>query len=77
MSGAHADVGGGYVASECGLSDCGLAWMTERLAPLGVSFAAQPAYPAKPDPTATAHQPWTRGRYGRRCQWREFPPTVF
>jgi uncharacterized protein (DUF2235 family) len=73
--GAHADVGGGYITSESGLSDCGLAWMTARLQGLGVRFAAQPTFKAKPDPKGSAHQPWTIAPWTVLPQaGRVFPP---
>jgi uncharacterized protein (DUF2235 family) len=63
--GAHADVGGGYpaagsepVPNENVLSDCALAWMIDRLAPLGMLFAAAPPYPPPPGRPGVAHQPW-------------------
>jgi len=60
--GAHADVGGGYPTTngESGLSDRTLAWMTKRLADLGVLFSASPAIVPKPDAGGCAHQPWTK-----------------
>jgi uncharacterized protein (DUF2235 family) len=72
--GAHADVGGGYITSESGLSDCGLAWMTARLQALGVQFSKTPAFKPAPDPIGAAHQPWTVAPWtvlARRP--REFP----
>ncbi len=58
--GSHCDVGGGYpqTNNESGLSDAPLAWMTGRLAQLGVKFLAPPAYVARPDAKAPAHRPW-------------------
>jgi T6SS, Phospholipase effector Tle1-like, catalytic domain len=58
--GAHADVGGGYTASnnECGLSDCALRWITGELAGLGVRFAGAPLIVEAPNPAGMAHQPW-------------------
>ena len=59
--GAHADVGGGYATAngESGLSDCSLAWMTEKLESLGVQFASTPTFRPTPSPIGPAHQPWT------------------
>jgi uncharacterized protein (DUF2235 family) len=56
--GAHADVGGGYVAAESGPSDCSLAWMTKQLVALGVAFSRTPRYIGAPDPSGTSHEPW-------------------
>ena len=58
--GAHADVGGGYptTATESGLSDRALQWMTGELAKLGVLLAAKPTYVPHPDAAGVAHQPW-------------------
>jgi uncharacterized protein (DUF2235 family) len=60
--GAHADVGGGYPATngESGLSDRTLTWMTTRLDDLGVLFSTSPAVVPKPDAGGCAHQPWTK-----------------
>lgn len=60
--GAHSDVGGGYptTGDESGLADCTLLWMIERLEGLGVRFATVPTYKPAPNPTGTAHQPWTQ-----------------
>jgi len=57
--GAHSDVGGGYSATESGLSGCSLAWMTAQLQRAGVAFAAKPTFVISPDPMGPAHQPWT------------------
>jgi uncharacterized protein (DUF2235 family) len=58
--GAHADVGGGYPASnsESGLSDGALQWMAQRLDEAGLRFQAGWMDRIYPDPTGFAHQPW-------------------
>jgi type VI secretion system (T6SS) phospholipase Tle1-like effector len=60
FAGSHCDVGGGYpqTNNESGLSDAPLAWMTGRLALLGVKFLAPPAHVTRPDAKALAHRPW-------------------
>jgi uncharacterized protein (DUF2235 family) len=60
FAGAHNDVGGGCreANNESGLSDGALAWMTGKLAQLGVQFSAPPAYPVRPDAKGMAHRPW-------------------
>lgn len=57
--GAHADVGGGYVTEESGLSDGALIWLTGQLQKLGVEFADKPFITATPNPLGIGHQPWT------------------
>ena len=57
--GCHGDVGGGFAASESGLSDCALNWMTSQLTDLGVLFAAEPTFVANASPIGTGHEPWT------------------
>ena len=58
--GAHADVGGGYPATnnESGLSDRTLKWMMNRLLSAGVQMAALPVFAPNPDFKGAAHQPW-------------------
>ncbi len=58
--GTHGDVGGGHPtsATESGLSDCALVWMTRQLTAVGVAFAPTPTYVAAQLATGTAHQPW-------------------
>ena len=59
--GAHADVGGGYVQSESGLSDLALDWMTLKLASAGVRFVKLPSGPPDPAHLSQAfHTPWTK-----------------
>ena len=57
--GGHADVGGGYVITESGLSDCALKWMTRELKGLGVKIGA-PVIPEEPNPCGTGHEEWTK-----------------
>jgi uncharacterized protein (DUF2235 family) len=69
--GAHADVGGGNVRAESGLSDGALAWMARQLAAAGVQFEALPAGQA--DALPIQHQPWIGGvAYATGA--RHFPP---
>jgi len=78
--GSHSDVGGGYPGPgpECGLSDATLAWMTERLAALGVCFRKTPAYAPRPDSRATAHAPWRHGVWmGLTQEPRAFPAGLY
>jgi len=59
FAGSHSDVGGGYPAAECGLSDLALDWMMANLAARGVRFGAPLAY--RPDLTHYTqdfHRPW-------------------
>jgi hypothetical protein len=70
--GAHADVGGGYVPDESGLSNGALLWMTNRLASAGVLFASTP--PWQPNACDLAHRPWAGSAFA--VAPREFPPTL-
>lgn len=70
--GAHADVGGGYLPVESGLSNGALMWMTNRLASTGVLFARMPPWP--PNACDIAHRPWAGSIYATSP--REFPPTL-
>jgi uncharacterized protein (DUF2235 family) len=59
--GAHSDVGGGYAASQSGLSDIALDWMMQKLSGVGIQFTVPPGHP--PDLTRFAqnfHTPWTK-----------------
>jgi uncharacterized protein (DUF2235 family) len=59
--GAHSDVGGGYPASEAGLSDVALDWMIGRLAAVGARFVTPPAHPLDLTRFEQAfHEPWTK-----------------
>ena len=70
--GAHADVGGGYVVAESGLSNAGLAWMARQVASVGVLFDSMPA--GIPDALAVQHQPWATGSLPMTKGPRHFPP---
>ena len=57
--GAHGDVGGGYSSNEGLLSDITLGWMMQKLAGVGVGFAAQPRYkPSDENVLRAIHAPW-------------------
>jgi uncharacterized protein (DUF2235 family) len=59
FAGCHSDVGGGYPAAECGLSDLALAWMMEKLTGQGVRFRSPLAYtPDLTHYTQDFHKPW-------------------
>ena len=77
--GAHSDVGGGYAASESGLSDIALEWMMSKLANLGVHFCAPPTH--KPDITQFAqafHMPWSKPPFSLNPKARKpLPGDVF
>lgn len=73
--GAHADVGGGYLAtdSQSLLSDGALAWMSDQLARCGVQFASPPAASAG-CALGPSHMPWTSSTWQLRPTGpREFP----
>ncbi|HEU0216368.1 MAG TPA: DUF2235 domain-containing protein [Stellaceae bacterium] len=76
--GAHADVGGGYITAESGLSDGALIWMTGKLKKLGVDFANTPFVKAASNPGGQGHTPWTEAPWiGLPSGPREFlPPPV-
>ena len=57
--GGHADVGGGYLTTESGLSDCALQWMTRELRGLGVRIGP-PVIPEQPNPRGVGHEEWTK-----------------
>ncbi|CAB3809856.1 hypothetical protein LMG28138_06119 [Pararobbsia alpina] len=71
--GAHADVGGGYLATESGLSNCALAWMAARLAASGVLLTGMPQ--GTPNPLDIEHRPWADSIL-YKLGAREFPPTL-
>jgi len=59
--GAHADVGGGYPASESRLSDTALGWMMKKLSGLGVAFATPLVSPLDPQTVGPpVHTPWNQ-----------------
>jgi uncharacterized protein (DUF2235 family) len=75
--GAHADVGGGYISDESGLSDGALIWMAGQLKKLGVAFADQPFVAAASNPTGKDHQPWTETPWNHLpSASREFVPPL-
>lgn len=58
--GAHGDVGGGYTADEAVLSNVALGWMMQKLAGIGVRFAAPLVYgTGGRDARGVGHKPWT------------------
>ena len=73
-SGAHADVGGGYSNTECGLSDIALLWMIDCLEnQIGVVFQADPLLKPDMNALADAHDP-TRNPIFAMCRqsFRQF-----
>ena len=61
FAGCHADVGGGYPAAECGLSDLALQWMMAKLTEQGLRFASPLSYtPDLTHYTQDFHKPWER-----------------
>lgn len=58
FAGAHADVGGGYVAEDSQLSDVALAWMIEELSKIGVVFDQAKVASIKGNIGGKIHQPW-------------------
>ena len=77
--GAHSDVGGGYPATECGLSDIALDWMQTQLTSVGVQFAVPLLH--KPDVTQFEqkfHTPWAKPPFNLTPQGRKpLPGDVF
>ncbi|HEX6442314.1 MAG TPA: DUF2235 domain-containing protein [Stellaceae bacterium] len=57
--GGHADIGGGYLTAESGLSDCALKWMTRELKGFGVKIGP-PVIPEEPNPCGTDHEEWAK-----------------
>lgn len=62
FGGAHADVGGGYPASESGLSNIALKWMVEELEKLGLPFKPFPEDWVM-NPHQDNHEPWKEGLF--------------
>ncbi|MEJ0038596.1 MAG: DUF2235 domain-containing protein [Gammaproteobacteria bacterium] len=59
--GAHSDVGGGYPAAECGLSDIALNWMMLKLQSQGVLLAEPLVHKPNLAPCNQAfHTPWSK-----------------
>lgn len=61
FAGAHADVGGGYPATESSLSDLALQWMMGQLDASGVRLSGQLAYKGDSSGALSQaiHTPWT------------------
>jgi uncharacterized protein (DUF2235 family) len=83
FTGAHSDVGGGYPASECGLSDIALNWLMLKLQSVGVLLADPLVH--KPDlaPCNQAyHTPWSKPPFNIDARQRKqragdvFDPSV-
>jgi hypothetical protein len=83
FTGAHADVGGGYPASECGLSDIALNWMMLNLQSVGVLLADPLVH--KPDLAPCKqgyHTPWAKPPFNIDARLRKqrtddvFDPSV-
>lgn len=66
--GAHADVGGGYLRAESGLSDIALNWLGEQVRPLGVSYLAPPVYDFAFDWRRDIHTPWSKAPFDKLLQ---------
>ena len=67
--GAHADVGGGYAANECGLSDIALDWIMRQLSGLGVRLATPLTYtPNKTLIGQKVHEPWGKFPFSKLPQ---------
>jgi uncharacterized protein (DUF2235 family) len=61
FTGAHSDVGGGYPAAECGLSDIALNWMMLKLQSAGVLLAEPLVHKPNLAPCNQAfHKPWDK-----------------
>lgn len=61
FTGAHSDVGGGYPAAECGLSDIALEWMLRKLQSQGVLLADPLVHKPGLGPCSQAyHTPWAK-----------------
>jgi uncharacterized protein (DUF2235 family) len=73
--GAHSDVGGGYPASECGLSDIALNWMMQKLQSVGVLLADPLVH--KPDLAScnqAYHTPWAKPPFNIDANQRKQRP---
>jgi hypothetical protein len=61
FTGAHSDVGGGYPAAECGLSDIALNWMMLKFQSVGVLLTDPLVHKPVLTPCNQAfHRPWAR-----------------
>lgn len=66
FAGAHADVGGGYAATESRFSDVALEWMMARLSSVGVQLATPlSCVPDCACHTHDIHQPWEKPPFDR------------
>jgi uncharacterized protein (DUF2235 family) len=75
FTGAHADVGGGYPASECGLSDIALSWMMLKLQTVGVLLANPLVHAPDLAPCNQAyHTPWTNPPFNIDARQRKPRP---
>ena len=69
--GAHSDVGGGYPASECGLSDIALNWMMLKLQSVGVLLADPLVHKPDLSPCNEAyHTPWSKAPFNLDARQR-------
>jgi uncharacterized protein (DUF2235 family) len=70
--GAHSDVGGGYPASECGLSDIALDWMMLKLQSVGVLLADPLVHKPDLSPCNQAyHTPWSKPPFNFDARQRQ------
>jgi hypothetical protein len=77
--GAHSDVGGGYPAAECGLSDIALDWMMRKLQSQGVLLADPLVHRPSLGPCNQAyHTPWAKPPFNiDATQRKQRPGDVF
>lgn len=77
--GAHSDVGGGYPAAECGLSDIALNWMMLKLQSVGVLLADPLVHKPGLGPCSQAyHTPWAKPPFNiDATQRKPLPSDVF
>jgi uncharacterized protein (DUF2235 family) len=77
--GAHSDVGGGYPADECGLSDIALNWMMGNFQSAGVLLANPLVHEPDLSPCNQAfHKPWTSPPFNiGPSQRKQHPRDVF
>lgn len=73
--GAHSDVGGGYPAVECGLSDIALDWMMQKLQSVGVLLAEPLVHKPDLSPCNQAfHTPWSKPPFNIDARLRKQRP---
>jgi uncharacterized protein (DUF2235 family) len=79
FAGAHSDVGGGYAANECGLSDLALDWVMRQLHEVGVLFSTPLTHvPNTQQGDAQLHEPWAKFPFSKLLRdAREVRPTDF